>query len=73
MVIDNELAWEMTRKALQQHKLNRTPIKLQVEEGGRAREREEGDEDRVKGRERGGGETERGGRGRESGKEEEVS
>ena len=31
MVIDNELAWEMTRKALQQHKLNRTPIKLQVQ------------------------------------------
>lgn len=30
MVIDTELAWEMTRKALQQHKLNRTPIKLQV-------------------------------------------
>ena len=30
MAIDTELAWEMTRKALQQHKLNRTPIKLQV-------------------------------------------
>lgn len=30
MLIDTELAWEMTKKALQQHKLNRTPIKLQV-------------------------------------------
>ena len=28
--ITMELAWELTRKALQQHKLNRTPIKLQV-------------------------------------------
>lgn len=25
-----ELAWEMTRKALQEHKLQRTPIKLMV-------------------------------------------
>lgn len=28
--ISTELAWELSRKALQQHKLNRTPIKLQV-------------------------------------------
>ncbi len=28
--INTELAWELTRKAFQQHKLSRTPIKLQV-------------------------------------------
>ncbi|XP_003387094.1 PREDICTED: centrosomal protein of 120 kDa-like [Amphimedon queenslandica] len=28
IVINNELAWEMSRKALQEHKLQRTPIKL---------------------------------------------
>lgn len=52
LVIDNELAWEMTRKALQQHKLNRTPIKLQVWREEREREKE---------KRKGGG----GGRGRE--------
>ena len=30
MPISTELAWELTKKALQQHKLSRTPIKLQV-------------------------------------------
>jgi len=28
--INTELAWEMTKRALQQHRLQRTPIKLQV-------------------------------------------
>ena len=28
--ISTELAWEMSRRDLQQHKLSRTPIKLQV-------------------------------------------
>ena len=28
--LSTELAWEMTRKALQEHKLQRTPIKLVV-------------------------------------------
>ena len=28
--LNTELAWEMTRKDFQQHKLQRTPIKLQV-------------------------------------------
>ena len=30
MEVDTELAWEMSRKAFQQHKLQRTPIKLLV-------------------------------------------
>ena len=30
--INTELAWEMFKKSLQQHKLNRTPIKIQVGE-----------------------------------------
>lgn len=30
MAVNTELAWEMTKKALQKHKLNRTPIKIQV-------------------------------------------
>ena len=28
--VNTELAWETTRRALQQHRLQRTPIKLQV-------------------------------------------
>ena len=32
--INTELAWEMTRKALQEHKLQRTPIKIVVRELG---------------------------------------
>ena len=28
--VNTELAWEMTKRALQQHRLQRTPIKLQV-------------------------------------------
>ena len=28
--VSTELAWELTKKSLQQHRLNRTPIKLQV-------------------------------------------
>ncbi len=28
--VNTELAWEMSRRSLQQHKLQRTPIKLQV-------------------------------------------
>lgn len=30
IAINNELAWEMSRKALQEHKLQRTPIKIIV-------------------------------------------
>ena len=28
--VNTELAWEMSKRALEQHKLQRTPIKLQV-------------------------------------------
>lgn len=28
--VNTELAWELTRKALHQHRLQRTPLKLQV-------------------------------------------
>ena len=35
--VNTELAWELTRKTLHQHRLQRTPLKLQVRAGNTGR------------------------------------